>query len=352
MKTYLFTGGGTAGHVIPTKPVIQALLQRGERVAYIGSKSGLEENVLSDLDVDFFGITTGKLRRYLSFKNLIDMFRVPIGILQSIFFVFRIKPAVVFSKGGYVAFPVVFASWLLRIPVVAHESDLTPGLATKLCVPFLKLQCVNFEPTQVKASKVLVTGTPIREELRNGEASRARTWLKLTRSAPVLVVVGGSLGAEDLNQVVRQCVEILTHEFTVVHVVGRGNIDENLVNVPHYQQFEFIDQQWGDVLDLADVVISRSGANSLCELLTLRKPNLLVPLPTSRSRGDQIENAEYAQTNGWSKVIAQDQLNGDSILEAVRELFSNRQQWQEKMNDFSRLDSLSIILDALEEVSK
>lgn len=332
---------------------MQELLSRGDSVVYVGSNSGLEERLVADLGVRFESIVTGKLRRYFSLQNLIDMFRVPIGILQSLFLVARIRPNAVFSKGGYVAFPVVFASWLLRIPVVAHESDLTPGLATRLCSPFVKTQCLNFESTPTRASRSLVTGTPIRRDLLEGDSGRARKWLGLVREhKPVMVVVGGSLGAEDVNIVIRDCARRLTQDYTVVHVCGSGNTDIALSKINGYHQFEYIDEQWGDVLALAVIVVSRSGANSLFELLTLRKPNVLVPLPLATSRGDQIENAEYAEERGWSLVVPQEKLSQESLFTALELLALDLASTKQKMEDFPIRDSLLLIVNELDRVAK
>ena len=332
---------------------MQELLNRGDAVVFVGSNSGLEERLVEDLGIRFESIVTGKLRRYFSFQNLIDMFRVPIGILQSLILVARTRPDAVFSKGGYVAFPVVFASWLLRIPVVAHESDLTPGLATRLCTPFVRSQCLNFDTTQTRASHTVVTGTPIRRDLLNGDADRARNWLNLGQEhKPVLVVVGGSLGAEEINGVVRGCAKELTEKYTVVHVCGAGNVDSGLKDVESYFQYEYIDEQWGDVLALADVVVSRSGANSLFELLTLRKPNILVPLPLATSRGDQIENAEYAEARGWSLVVPQEKLDPESLVSTLELLSGDLNSRRRKMEDFPIRDSLSLIVSELDRVTK
>lgn len=351
-RTIVFTGGGTAGHVLPTKPIVERLQDRGDRVVFIGSKSGLERQLVADWDVEFEDITAGKLRRYLSFENFIDAFRVPIGILQALLLLLKSKPNVVFSKGGYVAFPVVFAAWLLRIPVVAHESDLSPGLATRMCTPFVKTQCVSFAQTKTNARRVVVTGTPIRAELLAGDAKRAKTWLKLDSKLKVLVVVGGSLGAEAINQVVHSSIKEFAQEFVVIHVCGKGNIDENLRTVENYFQFEYIDEQWGDVLALADIVVSRSGANALFELLSMRKPNLLIPLPLAQSRGDQIENAELAETSGWSVVLPQDECNQESLTVKISSILENLTQWQAKLQTFEVKDSASLIVAELDQVLK
>ena len=348
--TIVFTGGGTAGHVLPTKPVIERCQLRGDRVVFIGSKSGLERQLVEDWDVEFNDITAGKLRRYLSLENVIDAFRVPIGILQALFLLLKLKPNAVFSKGGYVAFPVVVAAWLLRIPVVAHESDLSPGLATRMCTPFVKTQCVSFAQTKTSAKRVVVTGTPIRAELLAGDAARAKTWLKLDSRSKVLVVVGGSLGAEAINQIIHSSINELAQEFAVIHVCGKGNVNESMRTVENYFQFEYINEQWGDVLALADIVVSRSGANALFELLTMRKPNILIPLPLAQSRGDQIENAELAESSGWSVVLPQDECNQESLIAKISLISENLAQWQAKLQTFEVKDSASLIVAELDQV--
>lgn len=345
--TIVFTGGGTAGHVLPTQPVIVRCQDRGDRVVFIGSKSGLERQLVADWGVEFREITTGKLRRYLSIENFIDAFRVPIGVTQAWLLLLKIKPNVVFSKGGYVAFPVVFAAWLLRIPVVAHESDLSPGLATRLCTPFVKTQCVSFARTKTRSKRMVITGTPIRAELMTGVATHARDWLGLTSTSKVLVVVGGSLGAEAINQVVHASIDKLAQDFVVIHVCGKGNLEERLTRVENYYQFEYIDEQWGDVMALADVVVSRAGANALFELLTLRKPNILIPLPLAQSRGDQLENAELAETQGWSKVLPQEYCTPDSLLETIESVTKNLTHWQAKLQTFEVKDSAELILSEI-----
>lgn len=351
-RTLVFTGGGTAGHVLPTKPVIERIKARGDRVCFIGSRSGLERQLVAEWGVAFYEITTGKLRRYLSFENLTDALRVPIGIVQAWNLLLTIKPSAVFSKGGYVAFPVVVAAWLLRIPVIAHESDLSPGLATRLCTPFVKTQCVSFAQTKIRSKRVVITGTPIRNELMSGVASRARDWLGLTSTSKVLVVVGGSLGAEAINQVVHACIDQLVQDFVVIHVCGKGNVVERLNRVENYYQFEYIHEQWGDVVALADVVVSRAGANALFELLALRKPNILIPLPLAQSRGDQLENAELAEAQGWSKVLPQEHCTPDSLLEAIESLTENLTHWQAKFQSFEVRDSVETILSEIDQAIK
>lgn len=340
------TGGGTAGHVIPAFPVIDRLLENDIQVSFIGSTSGFEEQLLRGYTVDFHGIKTGKLRRYLSLENLTDAFRVLLGIWQAFRILRRLKPAVVFSKGGYVAFPVVFAAWLNRIPVVAHESDLTPGLANRLSMPFVKSLCLTFSDSQVKGRRILVTGTAVRPALLRGDEKKGREWLGVLSNDPILVVVGGSLGAARINAVIRQALPELLDRYFIVHVVGDGNIDGNLEN-PNYRQFEFVSDQWGDVLAAASMVISRAGANALYELLALRKLNILIPLSMKSSRGDQIENAQMAERRGWSFVLPEENLSKEALVQSVDFVQRDTDYWHDNLSTFEVRDSTTLITDEL-----
>ena len=345
-----FTGGGTAGHVVPALPVIDALLADGVEVSYIGSRSGLEEQLLGTRRVTYHGIATGKLRRYLSLENLKDVGRVLAGIVQA-FRALEHRPDLVFSKGGYVSFPVVFAAWLRRIPVVAHESDQTPGLANRLAFPFVRTLCTNFPEARVAGYKgpIEATGTPIRAALLQGDADRGRAFLGVDASRPILLVTGGSLGAAGLNDRVREALPLLLPRFEVVHLCGAGKTDPD-AQQPGYQQYEFLDEPWGDVLAAADVVVSRAGANTLYELIALGKRNLLVPLPAAASRGDQVQNAAYAQRQGYSLVIDESELTPQRLLAALDDLTDNAAAWQERLRGFETLDAVTRILRVFERL--
>ena len=346
------TGGGSAGHVVPTLPVIEALQARDWNISYIGSDSGLEERLVAPLGVDYFGVRPGKLRRYWSFDNLVDAFRVPLSVLRVFGILGRIRPDVVFSKGGFVAFPVVVAAWFRRIPVVAHESDLSPGLANRLTLPLVASLCVNFDATRVNAKRVIHTGTPVRESLVRGDRARGLIATGFSGNRPILAVVGGSLGAERLNLAVREAVSALTREFDVLHVCGAGKVDPSYLDIAGYEQRDFIGDEWGDILAAADLVVSRSGANSLYELLTLRKPNLLVPLPASASRGDQIENAAYARSSGFSMVVTEADLTPEVLVERVTALHRDAPSWRERLDAFEVPDSAGLIVAELEAALK
>ena len=346
------TGGGSAGHVVPTLPVVEALQARDWEVAFVGSDSGLEERLVTTPGVRYFGVRPGKLRRYWSIENLVDAFRVPLSILQAFGILGRVRPHVVFSKGGFVAFPVVVAAWLRGIPVVAHESDLSPGLANRLSLPFITSLCVNFDATRINARRVIHTGTPVRPSLVHGDRARGLAAAGFSGERPILAVVGGSLGAERLNLIVRESVPALTARFDVLHVCGAGKVDDTYCGTQGYEQREFIGDEWGDVLAAVDLVVSRSGANSLCELLALRKPNLLVPLPASASRGDQIENAAYAESQGFSMVVQEPDLTPEVLVERVNALHSDSVSWQARLEAFQAPDSTSLIVAELEAALK
>ena len=341
------TGGGSAGHVVPALPVIEALMADGWEVSYIGSPTGLEERLVAPLGIAYDSVRSGKLRRYFSLANAVDALRVPWGVLQALRILWRRKPDVVFSKGGFVAFPTVVAAWLLRIPVVAHESDLSPGLANRLSLPFLKTLCVTFSATRVKRTEVVWTGTPVRQALTQGNRDKGLAAAGFSGAKPVLVIVGGSLGATRLNAVADAARLQLTATFDVLHVRGAGNLDPG-ADATGYAQREFVADGWGDILAAAAVVVSRAGANALYELLCLGKPNLLVPLPATASRGDQIENAAYAERLGYSVVIQDAELNAAGLVAAVATLYRDRAVWRRALARFQPPDSVPLITAQLD----
>ncbi len=335
LKTVVFTGGGTAGHVLPAVPVMRGLQERGFPVVFIGGAQGQEQRYLQGLpDVRYFGIASGKLRRYWSWRNLTDVLGVLRGFWQSFVLLGRIEPAVIFSKGGSLSFPVVLAGWLRRIPVVAHESDFSSGLANRLAMPFLDALCTSFpmlRPRRLKG-ELIHTGSPVRPELLAGSAARGRALLGVPPGRPVVLVTGGSLGADTLNAVVAAAAPKLVSSCWLVHICGPGK--QTRLDLAGYRQFEFVGEDWGDMLAAADLIVSRAGANTLFELLTLGKPNLLIPLSPQASRGDQVENADYAAQAGFSQVIQQDQLDVRALVAAVQEMLANRDCWVERLAAF------------------
>lgn len=350
-KKIILTGGGTAGHVTPNIALIPHLKAAGYEIIYIGSYDGIEKRLIADFpEIPYYGIATGKFRRYLDLKNLTDPFRVLKGYSEAKKLLKQEKPDVLFSKGGFVSVPVVRAAASLHIPCIIHESDMTPGLANKLCIPVAKKICCNFPETlkMLPEEKAVLTGSPIREELSTGNKIAALELCNFTALKPVLMVVGGSLGAASINQVVRAALDQLLEDFQIIHICGKDKVDETLSSVNGYKQFEYLKTELKDVFAMADVVISRAGANAICELLALKKPNLLIPLPADASRGDQLLNASSFETQGYSMVVQEKDLTPELLVEKVQELYCNRQIYADAMNASMQMRSIKSIMELIE----
>lgn len=354
MKKIVLTGGGTAGHVTPNIALIPRLREAGYEIAYIGSYDGIEKKLISDFAIPYTGIATGKFRRYLDVKNLTDPFRVIKGFGEARKFLKQYQPDVVFSKGGFVSVPVVRAAASLGIPCIIHESDMTPGLANKLCIPVATKVCCNFPETLklLPAGKAVLTGSPIREELTKGNKLTGLNLCGFTANKPVILVMGGSLGAANVNKAVREALPRLLEDFQVVHLCGKDKVDNLLLNTPGYKQFEYIKSELKDLFAMTDVVISRAGANAICELLALKKPNILIPLPASSSRGDQILNAKSFEAQGFSMMIDEDDLTKELLVDKVHELYDSRQTYREAMTKSGQMDSIQTILQLINEAAK
>lgn len=353
-KKIILTGGGTAGHVTPNIALIPHLKEAGYEIVYIGSYEGIEKRLISDFpEIPYYGIATGKFRRYLDVKNLTDPFRVIKGFAEAKRILKKEKPDVLFSKGGFVSVPVVRAAASLHIPCIIHESDMTPGLANKLCIPAAQKICCNFPETlkMLPEEKAVLTGSPIREELSSGNKIAALELCKFTVSKPVVMVIGGSLGAASINQVVRDSLDALLQDFQVIHICGKDKVDNLLLNVNGYKQFEYLKSELKDVFAMADVVISRAGANAICELLALKKPNLLIPLPAGSSRGDQLLNAASFESQGYSMVIKEDDLTPELLVEKVQELYFTRQIYIDAMNTSMQMSSISSIIKLIQDAT-
>lgn len=354
MKKIVLTGGGTAGHVTPNIALLPALKEAGYEVSYMGSYEGIEKKLIQDFDIPYYGIATGKFRRYLDVKNLTDPFRVLKGFAEAKKYLKEIKPDVVFSKGGFVSVPVVRAAAALKIPCIIHESDMTPGLANKLCIPVAKKVCCNFPETlqMLPESKAVLTGSPIREELARGNKIAGLDLCGFTANKPVIMVMGGSLGAANVNKAVRDALPLLLKDFQVVHLCGKDKMDNLLLNTPGYKQFEYIKSELKDLFAIADVIVSRAGANAICELLALKKPNILIPLPAASSRGDQILNAKSFASQGFSIVLDEDELTTELLRDKVHELYFTRQTYIDAMSESSQLDSIRTIMGLIEEAAE
>jgi UDP-N-acetylglucosamine--N-acetylmuramyl-(pentapeptide) pyrophosphoryl-undecaprenol N-acetylglucosamine transferase len=352
MKRIVLTGGGTAGHVTPNIALIPALQEAGYEIAYVGSYEGMERKLIEDIGIPYTGVATGKFRRYFDPKNFSDPFRVLKGYREAKAYLKKYRPDVVFSKGGFVSVPVVRAAAKLKIPCVIHESDVTPGLANKLCIPVASKVCCNFPETLplIPGDKAVLTGTPIRRELSDGDAAKGRELCGFNDRKPVLMIIGGSQGASAVNQAVRDALPRLLERFQVVHLCGKDKMDNLLLTVDGYKQFEYVTTDLKDIFAAADIVISRAGANAICEILSLKKPNILVPLPTGR--GDQILNAKSFKEQGFSVVIDQEDLTTNYLLEQVNALYENRQSYIDAMSRSNQTDSIGEIVKIIESLAK
>ena len=352
MKKIVLTGGGTAGHVTPNIALLPALREAGYDVHYIGSFEGIESRLIPDFDVPYYGISTGKFRRYFDLKNFSDPFRVIKGYMDARKILKELNPDVVFSKGGFVSVPVVRAAASLHIPCILHESDMTPGLANKLCIPLADKICCNFPETikNLPANKAVLTGTPIRAELTKGNRIAALETCGFTANKPVIMVVGGSQGSASINEVVREALPRLLEKYQVIHLCGKDKVDNLMLSIPGYKQFEYVKTELKDFFALADIVISRAGANAICELLALKKPNILIPL-SAGSRGDQILNAASFEEQGFSIVIKEEALDCFCLMDKVDQLFENSQRYVENMNTSGQINAIPMIMELINEAA-
>lgn len=354
MKRIILTGGGTAGHVTPNIALIPKLRELGYDIQYIGSYTGIEKELIHPFGIPYHGISSGKLRRYFSLQNFSDPFRVIKGLGEAKKLIHDLKPDVIFSKGGFVSVPVVLAGKKCKVPVIIHESDMTPGLANKLAIPSATKVCCNFPETleHLPKEKAVLTGSPIRQELLSGNKIAAMDLCGFSVDKPVILVIGGSLGAVAVNNAVRGALPELLESFQIVHLCGKGKVDESLTNTKGYKQFEYIKDELRDIFALADIVISRAGANAICELLALRKPNILIPLSANASRGDQILNARSFERQGFSIVLEEEEVTKETLLAAVDKLYTNRHTYEEAMCNSSQQDSIQTILNLIQELTQ
>lgn len=354
MKKIILTGGGTAGHVTPNIALLPSLKKAGYDISYIGSYEGIEKKLIEEQNISYYGISSGKLRRYLDIKNFTDPFRVLKGFSEAKKLMKQIQPDILFSKGGFVSVPVVFAAKHYKIPVIIHESDMTPGLANKLSLPMATKICCNF-PETVKLlpeGKAVLTGSPIRAELHKGTRNIGLKFAGLSTGKPVILVIGGSQGSAAINQAVRAILSQILIKYQVIHICGKDNLDNSLKNTAGYAQFEYVKNELKDVFAAADLIISRAGANAICEILSLRKPNILIPLSKAASRGDQILNADSYQKQGFSKVIEEENLTGKILWDSIEEVYQNRQNYILAMQKSTQSDAVSMICSLIQQYSK
>ncbi|MEY8427425.1 undecaprenyldiphospho-muramoylpentapeptide beta-N-acetylglucosaminyltransferase [Lachnospiraceae bacterium 46-15] len=354
MKRIILTGGGTAGHVTPNIALLPTLRELNYDIHYIGSYNGIERKLIEEMDIPYYGIDSGKLRRYFDPKNFTDPFKVLHGYKQARKLIKQLKPDVIFSKGGFVTVPVVISAHRKHIPVIIHESDMTPGLANKLCIPSADKVCCNFPETMrhLPENKAVLTGSPIRQELLSGNKLNALKFCGFTANKPVLMIIGGSQGSAVVNDAMRGILPELLKTFQVIHLCGKGKLDSSLDHLEGYIQFEYVKKELADLFALTDVCVSRAGANAICEILALRKPNLLIPLSANASRGDQILNADSFENQGFSEVLTEDQLAPTILISRIMKLYNNRAAYIAAMETSEQSDAISKIISLIEDLSR
>lgn len=354
MKKIVLTGGGTAGHVTPNIALLPKLKELDYEIHYIGSYDGIEKKLIEEMGVPYYGISSGKLRRYFDIKNFTDPFKVIKGYSEAAKLMKQIKPDVVFSKGGFVTVPVVIAAHRKKIPTVIHESDMTPGLANKLCISSATQICCNFPETvsYLPEGKANLTGSPIRKELLEGSKIRAEKFCRFTSHKPTVLIIGGSLGAAAVNDAVRKILPKLLTKYNVIHLCGKDKLDESLKGTQGYAQFEYIKKELADLFALADIVISRAGANAICELLALKKPSILIPLPASASRGDQILNANSFKKQGFSEVLEEEKITDDLLYNTVETVYENRGKYIQAMENTKQQNGVKAVIEVIQKVTK
>lgn len=347
MKKIVLTGGGSAGHVTPNIALSKILIKNDWQVEYIGSIDGIEKNLVQEAGINYHGISSGKLRRYFSLENFKDPFKVLKGVAEATLLLKKLKPDLVFSKGGFVTVPVIMSAYLNKIPVVIHESDYTPGLANKISIPFSKKVCVSFPETlkYIPQDKGVYTGAPIRTEITQGNKEKGLDFCGFNNEKPVILVMGGSLGSQILNKNVREIITKLTENFQVVHICGKGLKDESFENITGYKQFEYINQELSDVFACTEIFVSRAGSNAIFEFLALKKPNLLIPLSKKASRGDQILNARSFEKAGFSKILYEEDLDSELLYNFIKSLYKDKEKYISKMNE-------ALVKDSIEEIYK
>lgn len=353
MKNIVLTGGGTAGHVTPNMALISRLKEKGYNINYIGSKTGIEKELIENIKINYYGISSGKLRRYFSLKNFTDVINVLKGIKEASYILKKLKPDIIFSKGGFVTVPVVISAHFNKIPIIIHESDMTPGLANKIALPFSTKICVSFPETMnyVNKNKAVLTGSPIRSELFKGNKENGFKICNFKNTNPVLLIMGGSLGSVKINECIRKSLNKLINKYQIIHICGKGNLDKNLNNIAQYKQFEYLSNELSDIFAISDIVISRAGSNSIYEFLALKKPTLLIPLSKNASRGDQILNAQSFEKQGFSKVLFEENLTEENLINSIENLYSERKKYIDKMNNTNLNNGVTEIIKLIENLT-
>lgn len=350
-KHIVFTGGGTGGHVYPALAVIEKLNKYGYKISWIGSRKGIEYKIISNKGIDFYSIPCGKLRRYFSLRNFVDLFKIFFGFIKSLILLKKLKADLIFSKGGYVTVPPIVAAKFLKIRSVTHESDFDPGLATRLNSKFVENIYVPYKETKEMFSqpikdKVKVTGNPVRNDFFKPDKEKGLKVMGFKDKKPVILVLGGSLGAKEINDLMLSCKDELTKKYSVYHQMGEKNFTE--INEDHYITKPFIHENMADIIKAADIVISRSGAGAIWEFITVGTPSILIPL-TAGSRGDQLRNANYFKEKGVAFVLHGKDVVKDNLLSILEEFFydGNKYKMEEKAKELGRTDCAENICSLL-----
>ncbi len=354
-KHIVFTGGGTLGHVMPNVPLIEHFRKEGWKVSYIGSKNGVERPYMESMGVKYYAIRTGKLRRYFDWQNFLDIFNVAIAIIQSFFLMLRLRPNVLFSKGGYVALPPVVAARLTFVPSVIHESDMTPGLTTKLSKPFARRICVAFQNTAkfFPSDKVVYTGLPVRNLVFEADKARGIEVSKFDGSKPIILVFGGSLGAQFLNNLIRENVRNGNLDtYDIINICGKGQLDATMNAYKNYIQFESLKDDFLHIMQAANLVVTRGGATSLFELLAMQKPHIVIPLSKKASRGDQIDNAKYFSELGVSTFIEEEDYSWQKLQNLLSETQKNWDITKQKIEALEFAQATQKVINTIEEVAR
>ncbi len=350
----VMTGGGTSGHVTPNIALFDTFRNAGFEIFYIGTSEGIENTLIQKTSVPFYTIKAGKLRRYLDIENVKDIAKIFKGYIGAEKILKEIKPDVIFSKGGFVSCPVVWAAKRLNIPVVIHESDITPGLANKLSLPFADKVCYAFKKTEehLPPNKRVYTGLPVRKELFEGNKENGLNFLGFDGKKPILTLIGGSLGSEYLNGLLRANLTKLLEIFDICHLCGKDHVDAELSNAKGYAQYEYINEELSDIMAATDFFVSRAGATTIFELLALKKPMILIPLSKKASRGDQIDNSKAFKEQGFCEYKEEEELTTDSFYNLIISTYENRKRITINQESYDSAKSNDIILDTVLSVIK
>ena len=351
MSTIILTGGGTAGHVTPHLALLPYFKKYFSKIYYIGSISGIEKEIISNYkEITYYKIPTVKLIRSLTLKNLLIPFKLIKSIKESYKILKKIKPDVIFSKGGFVSVPVCIAGSLLKIPIIAHESDYSMGLANKLIYKKCTKMCFSFKNISEKyKEKGLYTGSPINDSLFKGNKQETLKSFNFDESKKTILITGGSLGSQKINQTIFDSIKELSDKYNIIHIVGKNNLNKK-IKYQNYKQIEF-SKNINNLYACSDLVISRAGSNTIFELLSLKKLMILIPLPKDNSRGDQIENANYFKENNYARVIYQEDLNKNELLNSIDLVLKDKEKYSNAMKSYKTNANNIIIKEVLNTIN-